>query len=199
MFQSTQLLAEKGTYETVYHRTSVYAICYMADKESRGHNIIMKQIKGKLIQYSNWLICYCVLLRLGRRPVIATRDKRPAFAVLGGHNSKQFRGELIDYHHSKGNFKMFNDVNFSCSFSNDSQICMPRKAYKWTVIFLKIILLSFPGQRAELTDIVSLFALKGSSGDNSSHPSMEYGQCPLPSTSVPPENLFQERSHSQSQ
>ena len=49
MFQSTQLLAEKGTYmyETVYHRTSVYAICYMADKESRGHN--MKQIKGKLI------------------------------------------------------------------------------------------------------------------------------------------------------
>ena len=34
MFQSTQLLAEKGTYETVYHGTSVYAICYMADKES---------------------------------------------------------------------------------------------------------------------------------------------------------------------
>ena len=47
MFQSTKLLAEKGTYETVYHRTSVSANCYMADKESRGHN--MKQIKGKLI------------------------------------------------------------------------------------------------------------------------------------------------------
>ena len=108
----------------------------------------MKQIKGKLIQYSNWLICYCVLLRLGRRPVIATRDKRPAFTVLGDHDSKQFRGELIDYHHSKGNIKMFDDVNFSCSFSNDSQICMPRKAYKWTLIFLKIILLSVPGQRA---------------------------------------------------
>ena len=146
MFQNTQQLAEKETYETVYHRTSVYAICYMADKESRGQS--MKQIKGKLIQYSNWLICYCVLLRLGRRPVIATRDKRPAFTVLGDHDSKQFRGELIDYHHSKGNIKMFNDVNFSCSFSNDSQICMPRKAYKWTMIFLKIILLSFLGQRA---------------------------------------------------
>ena len=38
---------------------------------------------------------------------------------------------------------------------------------------------------------MSLFALKGSSGDNSSHPSMEYGQCPHPSTSVPQENLFQ--------
>ena len=146
MFPNTQQLAEKGTYETVYHRTSVYAICYMADKESRGHN--MKQIKGKLIQYSNWLICYCVLLHLGRRPVIATRDKRPAFPVLGDRDSKQFRGKLIDYHHSKGNIKMFNDVNFSCSFSNDSQICMPRKAYKWTMIFLKITLLSFPGQRA---------------------------------------------------
>ena len=36
MFQNTQQLAEKGTYETVYHGTSVYAICYMADKESRG-------------------------------------------------------------------------------------------------------------------------------------------------------------------
>ena len=146
MFRNTQQLAEKETYETVYHGTSVYAICYMADKESRGQS--MKQIKGKLIQYSNWLICYCVLLRLGRRPVIATRDKRPAFTVLGDHDSKQFRGELIDYHHSKGNIKMFNDVNFSCSFSNDSQICMPRKAYKWTMIFLKIILLSFLGQRA---------------------------------------------------
>ena len=196
MFQNTQQLAEKETYETVYHGTSVYAICYMADKESRGQS--MKQIKGKLIQYSNWLICYCVLLRLGRRPVIATRDKRPAFTVLGDHDSKQFRGELIDYHHSKGNIKMFNDVNFSCSFSNDSQICMPRKAYKWTMIFLKIILLSFPGQRAELTDIVSLFALKGSSGDNSFHLSMEYGQFPFLSTSVSQDNLFQERSHSQS-
>ena len=42
MFPNTQQLAEKGTYETVYHRTSVYAFCYMADKESKGHN--MKQI-----------------------------------------------------------------------------------------------------------------------------------------------------------
>ena len=45
---------------------------------------------------------------------------------------------------------------------------------------------------------MSLFALKGSSGDNSSHPSMEYGQFPFLSTSVSQDNLFQERSHSQS-
>ena len=46
--------------------------------------------------------------------------------------------------------------------------------------------------------MLSLLALKGSSGDHLSHPSMEYGQCPFPSTSVPQDNLFQERSHSQS-
>ena len=92
---------------------------------------------------------------------------------------------------------MFNDVNFSCSFSNDSQICMPRKAYKWTMIFLKIIILSFPGQRA-VANWYCVSFLKGSSGDNSSHPSMEYGQFPFPSTSVPQDNLFQDRSHSQS-
>ncbi|CAH3120232.1 unnamed protein product [Pocillopora meandrina] len=49
-----------------------------------------------------------------------------------------------------------------------------------------------------LTDVVSLFALKGSSGDHSFHSSMEYGQFPFPSTSVSQDNLFQERSHSQS-
>ena len=76
----------------------------------------MKQIKGKLIHYSNWLIVYCILLHLGRRPVIATRDKRPGFTVLGDHDSKQFRGELIDYHHSIGNIKIFNDVNFFVHF-----------------------------------------------------------------------------------
>ena len=101
------------------------------NEESRGHN--MKQIKGKLLQYSNRSICYFALLGLGRRPVIATGDKRPA---------------SVGIYHPKGNIKMFNDVNFSCSFSNDSQTCMPWKAYKWAIIFLKIIPLSFPGQRA---------------------------------------------------
>ena len=76
----------------------------------------MKQIKGKLIHYSNWLIGYCILLHLGRRPVIATRDKRPGFTVLGDCDSKQFRGELIDYQHSKGNIKIFNEVNFFVYF-----------------------------------------------------------------------------------
>ena len=42
------------------------------------------------------------------------------------------------------------------------------------------------------------FSLKGSSGDHSFHSSMEYGQFPFLSTSVPQDNLFQERSHSQS-
>ena len=45
---------------------------------------------------------------------------------------------------------------------------------------------------------MSLLALRGSSGDHSSHSLMEYGQFPFPSTSVPQDNLFQERSHSQS-
>ena len=40
---------------------------------------------------------------------------------------------------------------------------------------------------------------KGSSGDHSFHLSMEYGQFPFPLTSVSQDNLFQERSHSQSE
>ena len=49
-----------------------------------------------------------------------------------------------------------------------------------------------------LTDVLSLLALKSSSGDQSFPLSMECGQCPLPSSSVPQANLVQERSHSQS-
>ena len=45
---------------------------------------------------------------------------------------------------------------------------------------------------------MSLFALKVSSGDHSFHSSMEYGQFPFSSTSVPQDNLFQERSYFQS-
>ena len=68
------------------------------------------------------------------------------------------------------------------------------------MIFLKnhSFVLSRTLEELELTDVVSLLALKGSSGDHSSHSLMEYGQFPFPSTSVSQDNLFQERSHSQS-
>ena len=44
---------------------------------------------------------------------------------------------------------------------------------------------------------MSVLALKGPSSEHSSHFSMEYGHCPLPSTSVTQEKPFQERSHTQ--
>ena len=76
---------------------------------------------------------------------------------------------------------------------------MPRKAYQWAMIFFKkSFLCPFQDKELELTDVVSLLALKGSSGDHSSHSLMEYGQFPFPSTSVPQGNLFRERKHSQS-
>ena len=77
---------------------------------------------------------------------------------------------------------------------------MPRKAYQWAMLFLKnhSCVLSRTLLELELTDVVSLLALKGSRGYHSSHSLMEYGQCPIPSTSVPQDNLFQERSHFQS-
>ena len=55
------------------------------------------------VAYSFLLICYCALLGLGSRPVIATGDKRPASIVLGDCHSKQFRGEVINYYHDEGN------------------------------------------------------------------------------------------------
>ena len=45
---------------------------------------------------------------------------------------------------------------------------------------------------------MSLSALKGSSGGQSSHSSMKYGQCPLPSTSVTQDKLVQEGGHTES-
>ena len=55
-----------------------------------------------------------------------------------------------------------------------------------------------PDKELYLTDVMSLFSLKGSSGDHSFHSPMEYGQFPFPSTSVSQDNLFQERSYPQS-
>ena len=98
--------------------------------------------------YSNWSICSCAPSGLGSRPFIATGDARPASTMPVDDFSKQFRKELLNYHHLEGNIRMLNDVNFFCSFLNDSQTCIIQKAYKWALIFLKIILLSFPGQRA---------------------------------------------------
>ena len=43
---------------------------------------------------------------------------------------------------------MLNDVKIFCLLLNEFQTYMPRKAYQWAMIFLKIILLSFLGLRA---------------------------------------------------
>ena len=66
--------------------------------------------------YSNWSICYCAPLGLGRRPFIATGDMRPASTMPGDDYFKQFGRELLNYHHLEGNIKMLNDVNFLVHF-----------------------------------------------------------------------------------
>ena len=66
--------------------------------------------------YSYRLISYCAPLGLESRPVIATGDKRPASTVFGDHHSKQFREELINFHHHEGNIKVLNDMNFLVHF-----------------------------------------------------------------------------------
>ena len=55
--------------------------------------------------YSNWLIYYRAPLGLGSRPFIA-----------GDDYSKQFRRELLNYHHLEVNIKMLNEVNFFVHF-----------------------------------------------------------------------------------
>ena len=65
--------------------------------------------------YSYRLISYCAPLGLESRPVIATGDKRSASTVFGDHHSKQFREELINFHH-EGNIKVLNGVNFLVHF-----------------------------------------------------------------------------------
>ena len=44
--------------------------------------------------YSNWSICYCAPLG-----IIAPGDMRPASSMPGDDYSKQFRRELLNYHH----------------------------------------------------------------------------------------------------
>ena len=65
---------------------------------------------------------------LGRRPFFAPGDTRPASTMPGDDYSKQFRRELLNYHHLEVNIKMLNEVNFFCLFLNESQTCMPWKA-----------------------------------------------------------------------
>ena len=85
--------------------------------------------------YSNWSICYCAPLGLGSRPFIAPGDTRPASTMPGDDYSKQFRRELLNYHHLEVNIKMLNGVKLFFSFLNEYQTCMPWKAYQWAMIF----------------------------------------------------------------
>ena len=66
--------------------------------------------------YSNWSICYCAPSGLGSRPFIATGDARPASTMPVDDYFKQFRRELLNYHHLEGNIRMLNDVNFFVHF-----------------------------------------------------------------------------------
>ena len=61
--------------------------------------------------YSNLSICYCAPLG-----IIAPGDMRPASSMPGDDYSKQFRRELLNYHHLEVNIKMLNDVNFFVHF-----------------------------------------------------------------------------------
>ena len=66
--------------------------------------------------YSNWLIYYRAPLGLGCRPFVAPGDTRPASTMPDDDYSKQFRRELLNYHHLESNIKMLNDVNFFVHF-----------------------------------------------------------------------------------
>ena len=66
--------------------------------------------------YSNWLIKYCAPLGLGSRPLIVPGDMWPSSSMPGDDYSKQFRRELLNYHHLEVNIKMLNEVNFFSYF-----------------------------------------------------------------------------------
>ena len=80
------------------------------------------------VQITTMLQFHITFLGLGRRPFFAPGDTRPASAMPGDDYSKQFRRELLQYHHLEVNIKMLNEVNFFCLFLNESQTCMPWKA-----------------------------------------------------------------------
>ena len=80
------------------------------------------------VQITTMLQFHITFLGLGRRPFFAPGDTRPASTMPGDDYSKQFRRELLQYHHLEVNIKMLNEVNFFCLFLNESQTCMPWKA-----------------------------------------------------------------------
>ena len=77
--------------------------------------------------YSNWLFYYCSPLGLGSRPFIAPGDTRPASTMPGDDYSKQFRRELLNYHHLEVNIKMLNEVNFFFHFEMSPKLVCPGK------------------------------------------------------------------------
>ena len=98
--------------------------------------------------YSNWSICYCAPLGLGSRPFIAAEDRRPASTMPVDDYSKQFKRELLNYSHHESNNKMLNYVNFFVHFEMSPKFACLGKLTSGPWYFLKIIPLSFPGQRA---------------------------------------------------
>ena len=76
---------------------------FLKENKQTDHQLSELSVNKYLIfkeTYYFRLICYCALLGLGSRPVVATGDKRPAYIVC---HSKQFRGEVINYYHNEGN------------------------------------------------------------------------------------------------
>ena len=64
------------------------------------------------VQITTMLQFHITFLGLGRRPFFAPGDTRPASTMPGDDYSKQFRRELLQYHHLEVNIKMLNEVNF---------------------------------------------------------------------------------------
>ena len=77
--------------------------------------------------YSNWSICYCAPLGLGSRPFVAPGDTRPGSTMPGDDYSKQFRRELLNYHHLEVNIKMLNSVNLFFHFEMSPKLVCPGK------------------------------------------------------------------------
>ena len=68
------------------------------------------------VQITTMLQFHITFLGLGRRLFFAPGDTRPASTMPGDDYSKQFRRELLNYHHLEVNIKMLNEVNFFVHF-----------------------------------------------------------------------------------
>ena len=68
------------------------------------------------VQITTMLQFHITFLGLGRRPFFAPGDTRSASTMPGDDYSKQFRRELLQYHHLEVNIKMLNEVNFFVYF-----------------------------------------------------------------------------------